>query len=70
MEQRKLLEILSKIEEEDYMHFFSDPVNEEEAPGYFDIISEPMDYSSIRSILPHTTTTTTTTTLNLYHSII
>ena len=50
--KRKMLEILSKIEEEDYMHFFSDPVNEEEAPGYFDIISEPMDYSTIRYIQP------------------
>jgi hypothetical protein len=49
--KRKMLDIVAKAEEEDHMGFFAEPVTEEDAPGYFDIIVNPMDFKSVRDAI-------------------
>ena len=42
---------MSRLQKKDTYGVFAKPVDEEEVPGYFDIISSPMDFSTIRSTI-------------------
>jgi len=42
-------ELLDKLWQRDDQNIFKKPVTEAEAPGYFDIISQPIDLSTIRA---------------------
>jgi hypothetical protein len=44
----RILELLDKVWERDAHDLFKKPVTEEEAPGYFQVIADPMDLGTIR----------------------
>ncbi|XP_070559775.1 peregrin-like [Ptychodera flava] len=44
-----LKRILDQLEERDTSNIFAEPVSLDEVPDYLDVISEPMDFSTIRS---------------------
>lgn len=49
---RLLEQMLNHLQKKDTHGFFANPVNDQIAPGYSSIISQPMDFSSMRSKLP------------------
>ena len=49
---RLLEQMLNHLQKKDTHGFFANPVNDQIAPGYSSIISQPMDFSSIRVKLP------------------
>ncbi|CAI5965911.1 unnamed protein product [Closterium sp. NIES-64] len=46
--EKALCEILDKLQKKDLYGVFSVPVNPAEVPDYFDVISHPMDFSTVR----------------------
>ena len=42
---------MGRLQKKDTYGVFAKPVDEEEVPGYFDIINSPMDFSTIRSTI-------------------
>jgi len=47
--KRQMLQVLAHAEEVDCdFNIFADPVTEDIAPGYFELIERPMDLSTIR----------------------
>ena len=51
MSRRKLEDVLNKLQKLDKMFVFAYPVTEDIAPGYFSVISKPMDFSTLRANL-------------------
>ena len=49
---RLLEQMLNHLQKKDTHGFFANPVNDQIAPGYSSIISQPMDFSSMRVKLP------------------
>ena len=49
MTKRKLEDALNKLQKLDKFHIFAYPVTEDIAPGYFSIISRPMDFATLRA---------------------
>lgn len=49
--RRKLEDVLNKLQKLDKMFVFAYPVTEDIAPGYFSVISKPMDFSTLRANL-------------------
>ena len=47
--KKKLDDALNKLQKLDKTHVFAYPVTEEIAPGYFSIITRPMDFSTLRA---------------------
>ena len=47
--KRKLEDALNKLQKLDKFHIFAYPVTEDIAPGYFSIISLPMDFATLRA---------------------
>mmetsp|Transcript_30984 Transcript_30984/g.79989 ORF Transcript_30984/g.79989 Transcript_30984/m.79989 type:complete len:318 (-) Transcript_30984:112-1065(-) len=47
--KKDLLRIVNKIQQKDEYQIFGEPVTEEMAPGYFDVVSRPMDFFTIRN---------------------
>ena len=47
--KRKLEDALNKLQKLDKFHIFAYPVTEDIAPGYFSIISRPMDFATLRA---------------------
>lgn len=40
--------MIDKMQEEDHEGYFANPVSDSDAPGYSDVVLEPMDYQTIR----------------------
>ena len=49
--KKKIEDALNKLQKLDRTHIFAYPVTEDIAPGYFSVISEPMDFTTIRARL-------------------
>jgi len=49
--REELSRLLAKIKEKDTIHIFHEPVTDAEAPGYMDVITAPMDLSTMREKL-------------------
>lgn len=49
--KRQMLQVVSFAEEIDQEALFAEPVTEDIAPGYFEIIMKPVDLSTIRSVI-------------------
>jgi len=49
--KKKIEDALNKLQKLDKTHVFAYPVTEDIAPGYFSVISEPMDFTTIRARL-------------------
>eukprot|EP00803_Ostreobium_quekettii_P000090 evm.model.scf_255EXC.3 EVM.evm.TU.scf_255EXC.3 scf_255EXC:37263-38102(+) len=43
--------VIDKLQQQDKSEIFKEPVTEDVAPGYFDVISTPMDFTTIRAKL-------------------
>ena len=52
-EQKAMNDLFKKIQHKDSQKIFAQPVKEEFAPGYFNVISNPMDLSTIRYKMTH-----------------
>ena len=52
-EQKAMNDLFKKIQHKDSLKIFAQPVKEEFAPGYFNVISNPMDLSTIRYKMNH-----------------
>jgi hypothetical protein len=50
-EKRLLLELLEKVIKCKAADLFYEPVTEEEAPGYFDVITNPMDLRTLKGLI-------------------
>jgi len=50
-ERRLLLELLEKVVKCKAADLFLEPVTEEEAPGYFSVISQPMDLTTLKGMI-------------------
>ncbi|EPS58092.1 hypothetical protein M569_16724, partial [Genlisea aurea] len=50
-EKKLLIFILDRLQKKDVYGVFSEPVDPNELPDYFDVIKEPMDFGTVRKKL-------------------